>query len=142
MNNITNNEMKNEAENVMVENAVRSERKDTTKDKVFLFVIGTLVGAVISTGVFLTFINIAGVGVNKMPKGTPPEMSNGQNNQNGQGGQNGTPPEMPNGQNSQNSQDGQSGQNNQNSQPPEKPSDQNGQNQKDQTSDKSDSGNS
>lgn len=85
------------------------KKKDITKEKIILFVIGVLVGAVISTGAFFAYIKLAGVGNSgqsmQMPSGTPPEMPNGE--------QGGTPPEMPN------NEDGQS------TTPPEKPSDEN-----------------
>ena len=73
--------------------------KDTTKEKIILFVIGVLTGAVISTGAFFAYIKLAGIGTTsgnqsmQMPGGgTPPEMPNGD--------QGGTPPEMPSGNNS------------------------------------------
>ena len=115
-------------------------KKDTTKEKIVLFVIGVLVGAVIATVAFFVCVKTLGVGSStsetssqQMPGGgTPPEMPSGESgSQNGQGG---TPPELPSGENSQggqngqsgeNSQDGQNGQSGQNSQsgtPPEKPS--------------------
>ena len=68
--------------------------KDTTKEKIILFVIGVLTGAVISTGAFFAYIKLAGIGTNntnqsmQMPGGgTPPEMPSGN--------QSGTPPEIP-----------------------------------------------
>ena len=70
--------------------------KDTTKEKIILFVIGVLTGAVISTGAFFAYIKLAGVGttsgnqsMQRPGGGTPPEMPSGD--------QNGTPPEMPSG---------------------------------------------
>ncbi len=79
------------------------KKKDSTKEKVVLFIIGVLVGAVISTGSFFAYIKLAGVGSSsdnsgqsmQMPGGggTPPEMPSGQN-------QGGTPPEMPSNTNS------------------------------------------
>ena len=69
------------------------------KDKFLLFVIGVLMGAVISTGAFYVYTKTATTCNNntqtqQMPGGgQPPEMPNGQSNQNGQ------PPEMPNDQN-------------------------------------------
>lgn len=53
------------------------------KEKIMLFVIGVLVGAVISTGTF--FIYTKAVKCNNQPHmqmrgGTPPSMPNGQNN--------------------------------------------------------------
>jgi len=72
------------------------------KDKILLFVIGVLVGAVISTGAFFVYTkatttcNTNSNNQIGMPGGNPPSM------QNGQSGQNGQPPEMPNGNNSGN----------------------------------------
>ena len=72
------------------------------KDKILLFVIGVLVGAVISTGAFFVYTkatttcNTNSNNQMQMPGGNPPSM------QNGQSGQNGQPPEMPNGNNSEN----------------------------------------
>ena len=72
------------------------------KDKILLFVIGVLVGAVISTGAFFVYTkatttcNTNDNSQMQMPGGNPPSM------QNGQSGQNGQPPEMPNGNNSEN----------------------------------------
>ena len=87
--------------------------KDTTREKIILFVIGVLTGAVISTGAFFAYIKLAGIGTTsgnqsmQMPSGgIPPEMPNGD--------QGGTPPEMPNG--------------DQSSTPPEMPSDNNSSN--------------
>ena len=73
------------------------------KDKIILFIIGVLVGAVISTGAFYVYTttnnsnNANNSGTMQMTGGNPPSMPNGQNNENGQ------PPEMPNGNNTQNS---------------------------------------
>ena len=72
------------------------------KDKILLFVIGVLVGAVISTGAFFVYTkatttcNTNSNNQIGMPGGNSPSMQNGQNGENGQ------PPEMPNN-NSQNS---------------------------------------
>ena len=69
------------------------------KDKILLFVIGVLVGAVISTGAFFVYTKAAttcNTNSNnqiRMPGGNPPSMQNGQNGQ---------PPKMPNGNNSGN----------------------------------------
>ena len=104
------------------------DKKDATKEKIILFVIGVLVGAVIATVAFFVCVKTLGVGSNvsetssqQMPgSGTPPEMPSGESgSQNGQGG---TPPELPSGENSQDGQNGQSGQNSQSGTPPEKPS--------------------
>lgn len=62
------------------------------KDKIILFIIGVLVGAIISTGAFYIYTttnNNTCSNENQMNGGQPPEMPNGQN---GQGGQ---PPERP-----------------------------------------------
>ena len=75
-------------------------RKDAQKEKIILFVIGVLVGAVISTAAFFVYTKTLGTSSNtsgsssqQMPGGgTPPEMPSGQNGSNSQGG---TPPEMP-----------------------------------------------
>jgi hypothetical protein len=76
-------------------------KKDVTKEKIILFVIGALVGAVISTAAFFVYAKTLGTSSNtsgsssqQMPGGgTPPEMPSGQN-------QGGTPPEMPSNTNS------------------------------------------
>ena len=81
-----------------MENDVTNEKRDTAKDKIILFVIGVLVGAVISTAAFFVYVKTLGTGSTaggssqQMPGGTPPEMSSGDNSGNSQGG---TPPEMP-----------------------------------------------
>ena len=71
------------------------------KDKILLFIIGVLVGAVISTGAFYVYTTTNNSNSNnnsqmQMPGGNPPSMPNGQSGENRQ------PPEMPNGNNSQN----------------------------------------
>ena len=79
-------------------------RKDAQKEKIILFVIGVLVGAVISTAAFFVYTKTLGTSSNtsgsssqQMPGGgTPPEMPSGENGSNGQGG---TPPEKPSGEN-------------------------------------------
>ena len=79
-------------------------RKDVQKEKIILFVIGVLVGAVISTAAFFVYTKTLGAGSatsdsssQQMPGGgTPPEMPSGENGANGQGG---TPPEKPNDEN-------------------------------------------
>ena len=86
--------MENEMENENI------NRKDAQKEKIILFVIGVLVGAVISTAAFFvyaktlgTISNNSGSSSQQMPGGgTPPEMPSGENGSNGQGG---TPPEKP-----------------------------------------------
>ncbi len=72
------------------------QKKDITKEKIVLFVIGVLIGAVISTAAFFVCVKTLGIGSRssdsssqQMPGGTPPEMPSGQN------GQSGTPPEKP-----------------------------------------------
>lgn len=78
------------------------KHKDTAKEKILLFIIGVLVGAVISTAAFLVYTKTLGTSSNtndssrQMPGGTPPEMPNGENNQGG------TPPEMSNDENASN----------------------------------------
>ena len=79
------------------------------KDKIILFVIGALVGAVISTGAFYIYTTTTkscdcSSSNTQMNGGQPPEMPSGQNSENGQ------LPEKPDGDNSQ---------------PPEKPSENN-----------------
>ena len=77
------------------------KKKDVTKEKIILFVIGVLVGAVISTAAFFVYTKTLGTSSSasgsssqQMPGGggTPPEMPSGENGSNGQGG---TPPEKP-----------------------------------------------
>ncbi len=77
-----------------------NNEKGSAKEKIIIFVIGTLVGAVISTAAFCVYANTLGVGNNssntssqQMQGGTPPEMPSGDNSGNGQQG--GTPPEKP-----------------------------------------------
>ncbi len=89
--------------------------KDTTKEKIILFVIGVLTGAVISTGAFFAYIKLAGIGTTSSNQsmqipggGTPPEMPSGN--------QGGTPPEMPNGDNQSESPNSENSSDNTNSQ--------------------------
>ena len=68
------------------------------KDKMILFIIGLLVGAIISTGTFYAYMMINNSSncsnqPTQMSGGNPPSMPNGENGQ---------PPEMPNGNNSPN----------------------------------------
>lgn len=71
------------------------------KDKILLFIIGVLVGAVISTGAFFVYTkattcnNSNNNQMMDMRGGTHPSM-NGENNQNNENGQ---PPEKPDGNN-------------------------------------------
>lgn len=96
------------------------------KDKIFMFIIGLLVGAIIATGAFCIYTKITNTGDTNNPSiqmqgGQPPEM---------QGNQTGQPPEMPSGQNNESGQPPEkpSGDNNESGQqPPEKPSDDNSQ---------------
>ena len=93
-------------------------RENTARDKILLFVIGVLVGAVVSTAEFFVYVKVLGVSANnnagqsgQMQGGTPPEMPSGGSSQgqppempssgNSQGSQ-GTPPEMPGNNSSQN----------------------------------------
>lgn len=74
-----------------------NHNKDITKEKIILFVIGVLIGAVISTVAFLVSVQTLGINNNnsssqQMPGGTPPELPSGKNGQNDQSG---TPPEKP-----------------------------------------------
>ena len=66
------------------------------KDKILLFIIGVLVGAVISTGAFFVYTKATTCNTNNnqidMPGGNPPSMPNGQNGQ---------PPERPEDNNTQ-----------------------------------------
>lgn len=72
----------------------RINNKDNSK--IILFVIGVLVGAVISTAAFLVYTKTLGTGTSSdvsgqqqmQGGGTPPEMPNGQGGPNGQGEQN------------------------------------------------------
>ena len=62
------------------------------KDKIILFVIGVLLGAIISTGAFYVYSttnnkNSCSMNNMQMNGGTPPEMPSG--------GNGGTPPEKP-----------------------------------------------
>ena len=81
------------------------KKKDVTKEKIILFVIGVLVGAVISTAAFFVYTKTLGTGNATSSSssqqmsgggGTPPEMPSGENGPNGQGD---TPPEKPSGEN-------------------------------------------
>ncbi|MBR3163955.1 hypothetical protein IKF15_01465 [Candidatus Saccharibacteria bacterium] len=78
----------------------------TVKGKVILFIIGVLIGAIISTASLLVYIKTLGANTSscsdssmQAPGGTPPEMPSGDNSQGG------TPPEQP-------SDDGSSSENN------------------------------
>lgn len=72
------------------------------KDKIMMFIIGLLVGAVISTGAFYVYTTTnnscnCNNQNSQMNGGQPPEMPSGQQGENGQ------PPEKPSDNNSQNS---------------------------------------
>lgn len=77
----------------------KNNKKDNAKEKIILFVIGVLVGAVISTAAFFVYTKTLGTSSSnngpsfeQMPGGTPPEMPSGGDLEDGQGG---TPPEKP-----------------------------------------------
>ena len=83
---------------------MENDNKDTAKGKIILFIIGVLIGAVISTTAFLISVKTLtnnndanGSSSQQMQGGTPPEMPSGEN---GQGNQGGTPPEKPDDNNS------------------------------------------
>lgn len=78
---------------------MENNRKDDTKMRILSFIIGVLVGAIISTSAFIISVNVLGAN----------NSSNGQSSQT----QGGTPPEMPSGENGQ---------------PPAKPGESNNQN--------------
>jgi len=78
------------------------KKKNIVKGKILLFIIGVLVGAIISTTAFFVYTKTLGASSNTNTSsrqisngGTPQEMPSGQNNQGG------TPPEMPNNNSSQ-----------------------------------------
>lgn len=69
------------------------------KDKIIMFIIGILLGAVIATGAFYVYTiasNNCNCNNTQMNGNTPPDMSNSQNNS-----QNGQPPEKPSDDNTQ-----------------------------------------
>lgn len=94
-----------------MENETEIKRQEGTNQKIILFAIRVLVGAVIATSAFLICVKTLGINNNGESSmqapggqgGQPPEMSSGSNSSNGQ------PPEMPGGSGSS------SGQNNQSS---------------------------
>ena len=74
------------------------------KEKILLFVVGVLVGAVVSTGAFYVYNNSKVGKCNnqtmRMPGGAPPSMPGGNQqggNNNQSGNNNQQPPEIPNG---------------------------------------------
>ena len=93
--------------------------KDIFKEKLLVFIIGLLLGAVIATGAFVVCTKTCHSNGHRQEVMQLPGGNNNQNNQNNQ------PPSMPNGNNNN--------QNNQNNQPPEMPSDNNSQNDNAQT---------
>ena len=73
-----------------------NDKKDGAGEKIILFIIGVLIGAVVSTSAFLISVNALNStkttdtqSSQSRQGGTPPEMPGGQSNQNGQ------PPEKP-----------------------------------------------
>ncbi len=66
---------------------MENNHKDDTKMRIISFIIGVLVGAIISTGAFIISVNVLGAKNNnsqssQMPGGgTPPEMPSGGNGQ-------------------------------------------------------------
>ena len=70
------------------------------KDKIIVFVIGVLVGAVIATGAFFIYSKSSCNSNNGQggPGGNPPSMQNSENGQPPKmpNGENGQPPELPN----------------------------------------------
>lgn len=105
-------------------NNQESNQKDGTKDKIVLFVIGVLVGAVISAGAFLLCVNTLGANHGGQPipmqGNTPSEMPSGQSSLHGQGGPS---QNSKNGPDSQKETNGSDEQNENNSKSPEKPND-------------------
>ena len=67
------------------------------KEKVKVFIIGVLVGAILATGAFLIY-NSSNSN-NQTPGGNPPSMPSGENGEPPEkpSGENGEPPERPNG---------------------------------------------
>lgn len=92
-----------------MDNEIRQQNEGN--QKIILFVIGVLVGAVIATSAFLICVKTIGSNDNDGssmqggPGGQPPEMPSGSSSSNGQ---NGTPPEMPGNSNSNSSNSGNS----------------------------------
>ena len=74
-----------------------NENTENKKDnKLIIFVIGVLVGAIISTASFLICVNTIGANNNSNNSSSQSSQMQG-----GPNGQTGTPPEMPSGQNGQ-----------------------------------------
>lgn len=80
---------------------MENNRKNETKMRILSFIIGVLVGAIISTSAFIVSVNVLKTDNNgsnqstQIQGGTPPEMPSGGNSQNSQ------PPAMPGENNSQ-----------------------------------------
>ena len=89
------------------------------KDKFIFFVIGLLLGAIISTSAFYVYSKSINTQM-PMNNGNPPSISSDSSNDSNQ------PPDMPS--NDSNQSNDQSSGGNNNSQPPEKPDDSNNQN--------------
>ena len=91
-----------------MENDDKKPQKDPAKTKILLFIIGVLVGAVISTAAFLVYAKTLGVNTSsnngqssqQMPGGTPPEKPSGENDQGGM------PPQEPTDKGGSNTTDG------------------------------------
>ena len=66
---------------------MENNHKDDTKMRISSFIIGVLVGAIISTGAFIISVNVLGAKNNNSQSsqmqggGTPPEMPSGENGQ-------------------------------------------------------------
>ena len=67
------------------------------KDKIMVFIIGLLLGAILATGAFYLFVNNSNDcnQSSQMTGGQPPEMPDGQTPPEKPDGENGQPPEMP-----------------------------------------------
>ena len=123
--------MEQNMENNEAINHPEIEKRHKNKDKVWLFIIGFLAGAVVATGAFFAYVKIANLTPaseqsTQMPGGpgnqggTPPEMPSGEN------GEMGTPPELPDGENGEN-QPPEIPEDDGSNQPPEAPNQDNGQ---------------
>lgn len=76
------------------------------KDKILMFIIGALAGAIVSTGAFYIYTSSndkCSDSNTQMNGGQPPEMPNGQQPPDKPDGENGQPPEMPSDNNTQDS---------------------------------------
>ena len=87
------------------------------KEKIMIFLIGLLIGAIICTGAFYVYTTTGNkctdstTQTTQMPGGQSPQMPNGNNNSNSNNN-NGQPPEKPSGDNSSNSNNNQAPQQN------------------------------